>query len=215
MPEPTFDAYYRRVDPADPVKTGDIFLGGVLVPPADPLLSLDTEFELRPAGAVATGYSGPIHPHSAPIRDAASLGAVVEEPLVGIGYVVLLSYTCDYAEPAKDHPYRLVAPLWDLYALPDSDGLRGFVWKHPERCPSIYYPLPALPGHFQASYLNLRQTGLLQHEMLPTSARVAALHQPAKHLLWQKLAFFFTRVRLADEQLQAVEAQYSSPLDFP
>jgi len=146
VPEPTFEGYYRPVDPTDPIKTGDIFLGGTLTAPADPLLSLDAEFELRPPGAVATDYSGPIHPHSAPFREAVSVGAVVEEPLVGNGYVTLVSYTCDYAEPAKDHPHRLVAPLWHLYALPDADGLRGFVWKHPERCPSIYYPVPALPA---------------------------------------------------------------------
>ncbi len=215
MPEPTFEGHYRPVGPDEPVKTGDIFLGGALVAPANPLLSLDGEFELRLPGAVATDYSGPIRPHSAPIRDAAALGAVVEEPLVGIGYVMLLSYTCDYAEPARNHPFRLVAPLWDLYALPDAGGLRGFVWKHPERCPSIYYPVPALPGHFGPSYVNLRQAGLVQREMLPAAARVAALQQAAKHLLWQKLAFFLTRVRLTDEQLQAVETQYSSPSELP
>jgi hypothetical protein len=215
VPEPTLDAYYRPVEPSDPIKTGDIFLGGAIMAPAEPLLSLSPAFELRPPGAVATDYTGPIHPHSAPIRDAASLGAVVEEPLVGIGYVMLLSYTCDYAEPAKDHPYRLVAPLWDLYALPNADGLRGFVWKHPERCPAIYYPVPALPGHFDASYVNLRQAGMVQREMLPPAARVAALQQPAKHLLWQKLAFFLTRVRLTEEQLQAIEAQYTSASELP
>lgn len=215
MPEPTVATYFRQVGTSDPIKTGDIFLGGALVAPADPLLSLDTGFELRPDGAVATQYSGPIHPHSAPPRDSTSLGAVVEEPLAGIGYVMLISYTCDYSEPAKDHPYRLVAPLWDLYALPNADGLRGFVWKHPERCPSIYYPVPALSGHFDASFVNLRLTGLVQRELLPVEARVASLCQPAKHLLWQKLAFFHTRVRLTEQQLDAIEAQYSSPSELP
>jgi len=60
-----------------------------------------------------------------------------------------------------------------------------------------------------------RATGLVQREMLPAAARVAVLHQSAKHLLWRKLTFFLTRVRLTEEQLQAVEAQYSSPAELP
>jgi hypothetical protein len=215
VPEPTFAGYFRQAVTTDPIKTGDIFFGGVLAAPADPVLSLDATFELRADGAIATQYSGPIHPHSAPLHDSASLGAVVEQPLVGIGYVMMISYTCDYAEPAKDHPYRLVAPLWDLYALPESDGLRGFVWKHPDRCPSIYYPLPELQGHFGASFVNLRLTGLVQRELLPVEARVASLCQPAKRLLWQKLAFFHTRAHLTDQQIDEIEAQYSSPSALP
>ena len=131
--------------------------------------------------------------------------------MVGIGYVMLLSYTCDYAEPARDHALRLIAPLWDLLALPNTNGLRGFVWNHPERCPAIFYPLPARDGHFGSSYVNLRQLGLVQRAMLPASGRVASLQQPVKHLLWQKLAFFLTRVRPTLEQLHTVDEGYPSP----
>jgi hypothetical protein len=214
VPEPTPSTYFREVAPNEPIKTGDIFVGGVLVAPAAPVLSLDSRFELR-SEPVATEYSGPIYPSEPPLGQSAALGAVVEEPLVGIGYVMMLSYTCDYAEPPKDHPYRLVAPLWDLYAMPDNNGLRGFVWKRPDQCPCIYYPLPALPPHFGDSFINLRYTGMLRREQLPAEARVAALCQPAKHLLWKKLAFFHTRVALTDEQLDAVERQYSSPSELP
>lgn len=215
MAEPDAARYYRPLDADEPIKTGDIFFGGALVAPGDPLLSLARGSALRPPGTVATYYDGPILAHSAPSRDTGFLGPIVDEPVVGIGYVMLLSYTCDYAEPARDHPLRLVAPLWDLYALPNENGLRGFVWKRPNQCPAIYYPLPALDGHFGPAYVNLRQMGLVQREVLPLPGRAAALQQPAKHLLWQKLAFFFTRVRPTREQLESVEASYNSPEAWP
>ncbi len=215
MPSPDAAAYYRTPTPDEPIKTGDIFLGGALVAPGDPLLSLSPERTLRPPGSIATAYEGPIYAHSAPSRDVLDLGPIVDEPVVGIGYVMLLSYTCDYAEPARDHALRLIAPLWDLFALPNANGLRGFVWNHPERCPAIFYPLPARDGHFGSSYVNLRQLGLVQREMLPASGRVASLQQPVKHLLWQKLAFFLTRVRPTLEQLHTVDEGYPSPQARP
>lgn len=215
MPPPDPAAYYRLPLPDEPIKTGDIFLGGALVAPGDPLLSLAPDFDARPFGGIATSYDGPIHAHSAPSRDIVSLGPIVEPPVVGNGYVILLSYTCDFAEPAKDDAFRLIAPLWHLFALPNTSGLRGFVWNYPERCPAIFYPLPALNGHFGPTYANLRQLGLVQHEMLPIGGRVASLNQPAKHLLWQKLGFFFTRVRPTLDQLQSVDASYPSTAERP
>ncbi len=211
MPAPDPATYFWTPTPDEPIKTGNIFLGGALVAPGDPLLSLSPERTLRPPGGIATSYDGPIYAHSAPSRDVLDLGPIVDEPLVGIGYVILLSYTCDYAEPARDHALRLIAPLWDLFALPNANGLRGFVWNHPERCPAIFYPLPARDGHFGPSYINLRQLGLVQREMLPTSGRVASLQQPMKHLLWQNMAFFLTRVRPTLGQLQRVDEGYPSP----
>jgi hypothetical protein len=211
VPAPDSTAYYRTPTPDEPIKTGDIFLGGALVALGDPLLSLSRETELRPPGGIATSYAGSIDAHSAPSRDVLDLGPIVDEPLVGTGYVIVLSYTCDYAEPARDHPLRLIAPLWDLFALPNTNGLRGFVWNHPERCPAIFYPVPARDGHFGPSYVNLRQLGMVQREMLPASGRVVSLQQPMKHLLWQKLAFFLTRVRPTLEQLQEIDEGYPSP----
>ena len=99
MPSPDAAAYYRTPTPDEPIKTGDIFLGGALVAPGDPLLSLSPEWTLRPPGSIATSYDGPIYAHSAPSRDVLDLGPIVDEPVVGIGYVMLLSYTCDDAEP--------------------------------------------------------------------------------------------------------------------
>jgi hypothetical protein len=215
VPTPESAAYYRIPELHEPIKTGDVFIGGALVAPGDPLLSLSADFEPRSPGRVTTSYDGPIYAHSAPSRDLRDLGPIVDDPVVGFGYVMLLSYTCDYSEPAKDHALRLIVPLWALSALPNANGLRGFVWNHPDRCPAIFYPLPPLAGHFDAAYVNLRQMGLVQREMLPPSGRIAALSQPAKHLLWQKLAFFLTRVKPTTEQLSEIDSRYPSPDEYP
>lgn len=214
MPAPTAEAYYRFPSLDEPIKTGDVFRGGAIVAPDEPLLTLAPGFDPRPDGRPARDYSGPIFAHDAP-ADVADV-ALVETALVGIGYVMLVSYTCDYSEPGKDHPLRFVVPLHPLAALPTEQGLRGFVWHYPERCPSIFFPLPPLDGHYaQEAFVNLRQIGLLHREVLPVAQRVAALQQPAKHLLWQKLAFMFTRVRITSEQLGAVDARYPSPAARP
>ncbi len=215
MPEPTPAAYYRHPEPSEPIKTGDIFVGGALVSPDNPLLSLREDFELGPESGPETYYQGPITAYEAPIHDATHVGALVDLPIFGIGYVILLSYTCDYSEPAKDHPFRLVAPLWDLFGLPPDNGLRGFVWKRPADCPAIYYPLPPLRGHFGQSYVNLRQMGIIHREVIPANARVASLTQPAKHLLWRKLALFLTRVRVTEAQLDEIDARYPSAAEQP
>ncbi|MGH2460327.1 MAG: hypothetical protein ACRDIY_15845 [Chloroflexota bacterium] len=215
MPAPESAAYYRTPAPDEPIKTGDIFIGGALVAPGDPLLSLAPGFELRPPNRIATSYEGVIFAHSAPSREIVGVGPIVDDPLVGVGYVMPLSYTCDYSEPAKDHAHRLVAPLWNLSALPNDNGLRGFVWNHPDRCPTIFYPLPPLTGRFDPAYVNLRQMGLVQRELLVPHGRVAALQQSAKHLLWQKLAFFLTRIKPTIEQLKEVDSRYPSPEERP
>lgn len=214
MPEPEAELWYSQPSPDGPIKTGDIFRGGALVAPGEPLLSLSPDLELRDPAGVAATYNGPIQSRPAPAQLAEPLGPVVEDAYFDLGYVILLSYTCDYSEPAKDHPLRLVSPLWNLYALPDKNGFRGLVWKHSERI-ATHYPLPALFDQFDSCYVNLRFMGLVQREMLPVTARVAALQQSAKHTLWQKVTYFLTRVRITTPQLEEIDSKYASAAERP
>jgi len=67
VPSPDAAAYYRTPTPDEPIKTGDIFLGGALVAPGDPRLSLSPRTDVAPS------------------RDVLDLGPLVDEPVVGIG----------------------------------------------------------------------------------------------------------------------------------
>jgi hypothetical protein len=85
VPAPDAAASYRTPTPDEPIKTGGIFLGGALIAPGDPLLSLSPERTLRPPGGMGTSCDGPTYAHSAPSRDVLDLGPIVDEPVVGIG----------------------------------------------------------------------------------------------------------------------------------
>jgi hypothetical protein len=173
VPAPDPAAYYRPPTFDEPIKTGDNFLGGAPVAPGDPLLSLSPEQSLRSQGSVATAYAGPIYAHSAPSRDVRDLGPIVDEPVVGIGYVVLLSYTRDYAEPARDHPLRLITPLWDLFALPDTNGLRESSGTIRSDVPRSSIPCPLVTATL------VRRTSICASSAWSSARcyrRVAALH---------------------------------------
>src|SRR5438270_659443 len=114
MAPPTISSWYHFPMQEVPVKTGDIFPGGAIVAPNNPILTLDPSTRPLREPEPLTSYAGRISAHHAPIDPTESIGPLVDDAIVGIGYYILLSYTCDYSEPAKDHPLRFIAPLWRI-----------------------------------------------------------------------------------------------------
>jgi hypothetical protein len=222
---PEVETTYRFLADDYPLKLGDIFLGVPTLFVNPPLMTLDPGINVDNLDASADGINaGPLR-IDPPIPESPedSYGPVLGSPTSGgRSYSMLISHSCDFAE--KAHPYRQLCAIYPITALPDDTGLRGFVWRHPYRAPSQFYPLPSIGQHptllgqehlSTPSYANLRHVTTLHIDVLARSPRIASLTQRAKHLLLRKLGILHLRLPIAIEHFAAIDAKYPSDLESP
>lgn len=132
---------------------------------------------------------------------------------VALGYGLLVTPTCDMAEqhgegPAA-HPYRVLVPVVPLAAVVEQTGAleRSVDLLRSRDALHAYMYLPALVGVLtEETVACLFRPSLVADDFLADPRRrVAQLHAPARRHLKAKLAAYWGRVQVDEQELPLTE----------
>lgn len=108
-------------------------------------------------------------------------------------YALVTTESCEIDKKGGKVPI-LVAPVLDMNALGD-EQFREVVRM---RRRYAFFPLPAVEGHFNESYVDLRAMSFVHRPVLEGSTRVASATPEGVEQLAAHIVGFFTRVSMSE-----------------